>query len=126
MANHLSFAFYFNLQLQEQLSTALHILNQALKVSEDMTLPTAPALSESKKKQLPEEENRSNDGTLVNDGSSQNMDIDSTDKEEVQNKADTKNGSDVSSNGTSVGKHDDACTDAEDVKVKKDDIIAQV
>lgn len=122
----LSSAFYFNLQLQEQLPTALHILNQALKVSDDMTLPTAPSLSESKKKQLSEEENTINNGTLVTDSSSQSMDIDNIDKEEVEHKADTKNASDVSSNGASVGKHDNVCTDVEDVKVKKDDIIAQV
>ena len=87
------------------------------------------ALSEPtcKKKELSGQEETSNDAALASDSSSQDKEVDSTANDKVEGKANTKNGSDVSSNGASVGENGDVCTEEEVViKVKKDDIIAQV
>lgn len=113
-------------QLQEQLPTAIHILEQALNVKEDMILPTAPSLSsEPVKKEQPGQEKTASDSGPTDDNTEQIMDVDGTDEDKVECKSGIKNGSDECNNGTSTDKKMEIC--AEEVfKVKKDDIIAQV
>lgn len=111
-------------QLEEQLSTAIHILNQALQVTEDMVLPTVPSLlSDPKKTDTTEQEKASSETGPTSEEGAQSMDVDVAGDDKAKTKSDAKNGSD-DCNGCNVGEKMET---AEEVfTVKKEDIIAQV
>ena len=90
-----------------------------------MLLPTAPLLSEHKKKEQAGQEKTPDDAGPTNDPS-QTTEVDSTDKDNMENEADPKIGNDECSNGASIYENMETCTAEEVFKVKKDDIIAQV
>lgn len=117
--------FYVLCQLEEQLSTAIHILNQALQVTEDMVLPTVPCLlSDPKKTDSTEQEKASSETGPSSEEVAHSMDVDITDEDKAKTKSDAKNGSD-DCNGSNAGEKME--TTAEEVfTVKKEDIIAQV
>ena len=118
--------FLCDVQLQEQLPTAIHILNQALKLTEDMALPTAPPLlSEPKKKEQSGQEKTPSEPGSTDDNTAQSMEVDGTDKDKAERDANTKNGSKECEDGASCTEKMETSTE-EVVKVKKDDIIAQV
>lgn len=112
-------------QLEEQLSTAIHILNQALHVTENMVLPTVPSLlSDPKKTDTAEEEKASSETGPSSEEVAHSMDVDITDEDKAKIISDAKNGSD-DCNGSNAGEKME--TTAEEVfTVKKEDIIAQV
>lgn len=111
-------------QLEEQLSTAIHILNQALQVTEDMVLPTAPSLlSDPKKTDKAEPEKASSEAETVIEEGAQSMDVDITDDGKAKSEGDAKNGSDDCNGSSAVEKMD---TTIEEVFTIKEDIIAQV
>ena len=91
-----------------------------------MSLPTAPSLLPApKKKDISEHEKASSDVVPADDDPAQSMKVDDADKDNVDNKADAKNGSDECNNGSTAGEKMETCTE-EVYKVRKDDIIAQV
>ena len=112
-------------QLEEQLSTAIYILNQALHVTENMVLPTVPSLlSDPKKTDTTEQEKASSETGPPSEEVAHSMDVDITDEDKAKIISDAKNGSD-DCNGSNAGEKME--TTAEDVfTVKKEDIIAQV
>lgn len=115
-------------KLQEQLPTSIHILEQALSVTEDMTLPTGPSLiSESRRKENIEHEDTPADAETSTDNILQNVASSSSNENMVENEAAIKNGSSEGSNGGDIKQITNTCTEEEVVnKVKKDDIVAQV
>ncbi|XP_015766872.1 PREDICTED: uncharacterized protein LOC107345648 [Acropora digitifera] len=113
-------------KLQEQLPTSIHILEQALSVTEDMTLPTGPSL-ESRRKENIEHEDTPADAETSTDNILQNVASSSCDENKVENEAAINNGSSEGSNGGDIKQITNTCTEEEVVnKVKKDDIVAQV
>lgn len=122
----LFFLFLFVLcQLEEQLPTAFHILNQALQVTEDMVLPTAPSLlSVPKKTDQTGQEKASSETEPTSEEGAQSMEVDVTDKDKAESKGDAKNGSNDCNGSNTVEKMD--TTTEEVFTVKKEDIIAQV
>lgn len=121
--------FFFCLfcQLQEQLPTSIHILEQALSVTEDMTLPTGPSLiSEPRRKENFEQENTPIEAETSTDDVLQNVVSSSFNENKVEYEAAIKNGSSEGSNGGDIKQIVDTCTEEEEVKVKKNDIVAQV
>ena len=114
-------------QLEEQLSTAIHILNQALQVTEDMVLPTAPSLlSHPKMTDKSEPEKASSEAEPTSEEGTQSVDVDIADEDKTRSEGDVKNGSD-DCNGSNAAEKMDTTTDSEEVfTVKKEDIIAQV
>lgn len=120
------FCFFIVLyQLEDQLSTAIHILNQALQVTEDMVLPTAPSLlSDPKKTDKTEPEKASSEVGPTSEEGAQSVDVDITDDDKAKSEGDAKNGSDDCNGSNAVEKMD--TTTEEIFTVKKEDIIAQV
>ncbi|XP_068722268.1 integrator complex subunit 8-like isoform X2 [Montipora capricornis] len=112
-------------KLQEQLPTAICILDQALLVTEDMPLPTAPLLSEPRK-QITEQESTFTDAEPTNDGISQNNGGDINNENKVENVVDTENNAEECNNAVNVKQNMDISTEEEVYKVKKDEIVAQV
>ena len=113
--------FFYTTQLQEQLPIAIHILNQALEVTEDMILPTPPSLvTDQNRKEQSGQERTVREAASTNDDPPQNMEVDGT-----KSKAEAENGSNESNNISNTGKDTDTFSN-EIYKVKKEDIIAQV
>ncbi|XP_022798961.1 integrator complex subunit 8-like [Stylophora pistillata] len=113
-------------KLEEQLPFALQILEQALGLTEDMVLPSAPSLvSEPKTTDPPDQEKASEGGVPPSDDQEQNMEIDVTNSRETESKEVDKNGSD-DKNGSIAVEYLYSSLIMEDVKIRKEDIIAQV
>ena len=112
-------------QLEEQLSTAIHILNQALQVTEDMVLPTVPlVLPDPKKTDKTEPEKASSEAEPTSEEGVQSIDVNIADDDKAESKGDAENGSD-DCNGSNAAEKMDTTTE-EVFTVKKEDIIAQV
>ena len=112
-------------QLEEQLSTAIDILNQALQVTEDMLLPKAPPLlsNNSKKiEQTGQEKSSDSSAAAFSEEGTETREVDVADNNKSED--DAKNGSE-DCNGADTVEQVDTTTE-EVVKVKKEDIIAQV
>lgn len=116
------------LQLEDELTTAIHILDQALKVTEDMVLPSAPSLLSEPKKtaEQTEQEKPSGEAGSTSEECEQGMEVDVTDNNKVESEGDAKNGSDDCNGSNTVEKMDTTTSTEEVFKVKKEDIIAQV
>lgn len=115
----------FYLQLEEQLPFAVQILEQALGLTEDMVLPSAPSLAATPKTtELSEQERASDEGVPASDDQEQNLEVDDPNNSETESKAVVKNGSDEK-NGSDAVESLDSNT-MEDVKIKREDIVAQV
>lgn len=115
------------LQLEDELTTAIHILDQALKVTEDMVLPSAPSLLSEPKKtaEQTEQEKPSGEAGSTSEECEQGMEVDVTDNK-AESEGDAKNGSDDCNGSNTVEKMDTTTNTEEVFKVKKEDIIAQV
>ena len=96
-------------------------------MTEDMTLPTGPSLiSESRRKDNVEHENTPVDAETSTDNILQIVVSSSSNENKVEDEAAIKNGSSEGSNGGDIKQIMNTCTEEEVVKVKKDDIVAQV
>ncbi|RMX54135.1 hypothetical protein pdam_00017386 [Pocillopora damicornis] len=112
-------------KLEEQLPFAVQILEQALGLTEDMVLPSAPSLAAAPKTtELSEQESASDEGVPASDDQEQNLEVDDPNNSETESKAVVKNGSDEK-NGSDAVESLDSNT-MEDVKIKREDIVAQV
>lgn len=110
-------------QLEEQLPTAIGILNQALQVTDDMDLPAAPSLlSDPKKTEQTGQEKASGEST--SEEGAESMQVDVVDNDKAKSEGDAKNGPDDCNGSNTVEKMDTATEEV--FKVKKEDIIAQV
>ncbi|KAM7448754.1 Integrator complex subunit 8 [Porites harrisoni] len=108
-------------KLQEQLPIAIHILNQALELMEDMILPTPPSLvTDHHRKEQSGQERTVIEAASTNDDPAQNMEVDGT-----KSKTEAENGSNESNNTSNTGEDTDTFSN-EIYKVKKEEIIAQV
>lgn len=112
-------------KLEEQLPFAVQILEQALGLTEDMVLPSAPSLAAAPKTtELSEQERESDEGVPASDDQEQNLEVDDPNNSETESKAVVKNGSDEKNGSDAVESLDSNAI--EDVKIKREDIVAQV
>lgn len=93
-----------------------------------MALPAAPSLvSEPKTTEQPEQE-KASDGAAVaeppSEDQEQSMEVEVTDNSKTETKGDVKNGSDDNSSSNTVENMDTSTEEV--IKIKKEDIIAQV
>ena len=90
-----------------------------------MVLPSAPSLAAAPKTtELSEQESASDEGVPASDDQEQNLEVDDPNNSETESKAVVKNGSDEK-NGSDAVESLDSNT-MEDVKIKREDIVAQV
>ena len=90
-----------------------------------MVLPSAPSLAAAPKTaELSEQERESDEGVPASDDQEQNLEVDDPNNSETESKAVVKNGSDEK-NGSDAVESLDSNT-IEDVKIKREDIVAQV
>ena len=90
-----------------------------------MVLPSAPSLAAAPKTtELSEQERESDEGVPASDDQGQNLEVDDPNNSETESKAVVKNGSDEK-NGSDAVESLDSNT-IEDVKIKREDIVAQV
>ena len=90
-----------------------------------MVLPSAPSLAAAPKTiELSEQERASDEGVPASDDQEQNLEVDDPNNSETESKAVVKNGSDEK-NGSDAVESLDSNT-IEDVKIKREDIVAQV
>ena len=90
-----------------------------------MVLPSAPSLAAAPKTtELSEQERASDEGVPASDDQEQNLEVDDPNNSETESKAVVKNGSDEK-NGSDAVESLDSNT-MEDVKIKREDIVAQV
>lgn len=90
-----------------------------------MVLPSAPSLAAAPKTiELSEQERASDEGVPASDDQEQNLEVDDSNNSETESKAVVKNGSDEK-NGSDAVESLDSNT-IEDVKIKREDIVAQV
>ena len=91
-----------------------------------MVLPSAPSLAAAPKTtELPEQERESDEGVPASDDQEQNLEVDDPNNSETESKAVVKNGSDEKNGSDDAIESLDSNT-MEDVKIKREDIVAQV
>lgn len=91
-----------------------------------MVLPSAPSLAAAPKTtELSEQERASDEGVPASDDQEQNLEVDDPNNSETESKAVVKNGSDEKNGSDDAIESLDSNT-MEDVKIKREDIVAQV
>ena len=92
-----------------------------------MVLPSAPSLAAAPKTtELSEQERASDEGVPASDDQEQNLEVDDPNNSETESKAVVKNGSDEKNGSDAVESLDSNTNTIEDVKIKREDIVAQV